>query len=69
MTVLCVTVGCLVPQYAYSRLAKSEAPELVLLTVARGKKTGAPKQHSDCDFISPVVILRGSQIWYKRGNE
>jgi len=63
-----VIAGSLVKQCVYSRLAKSEAPELVLLTVARGKKA-CPKQHSDCNFIGPLVILRGSQTRYKRGNE
>lgn len=33
------------------------------------RKTGAPKQRSDCDLISPLVILRGWQIRYKRGSE
>jgi len=42
MTVLCVIVGTLVTQYVYSRLAKSETPKMVLLTVARGEK-GCPK--------------------------
>jgi len=38
-----VIAGSLVTQSVYSRLAKSEAPQLVLLTVAREKKNWCPK--------------------------
>lgn len=29
------------------------------------RKTGAPKQHSDCDFVSHLVILRGRRLGTK----
>jgi len=51
MTVLCVIAGSLVTQYVYSRLAKSEALEMVLLTVARGKKL-VPQNNSQTAILS-----------------
>jgi len=33
------------------------------------RKTGVSKQHSDCNFICPLLIHRGSQTRCKRGSE
>jgi hypothetical protein len=57
MTVLCVIAGSLVTQSTrmYSRLAKSEAPQLVLLTVARGKKNRCPKTTLRLRFYQPPI--------------